>query len=109
NVVNFYGDGIGNPAVPNKIQKAEQERTVYLARTRKARRRRSILIASAALLLVIGIGLGAWVWQLVQRSLRPTSSVQPEWLRKVLPFCPSNTSEVTKITLTSPMACRTIF
>src|SRR4029453_12300983 len=63
NVVNFYGDGIGNPAVPSKIQQAERERTVSLARARKARRRRAILIASAALLLLIGIGLGTWVWQ----------------------------------------------
>jgi TolB-like protein len=63
NVVNFYGDGIGNPAVPNKIQKAEQERAVSLARTRKARRRRAILIVSATVLLLIGIGLGTWVWQ----------------------------------------------
>jgi TolB-like protein/Tfp pilus assembly protein PilF len=63
NVVNFYGDGIGNPSVPNKIQQAEQERAVYLARTRKVRRRRVILLASAAVLLLIGIGLGTWVWQ----------------------------------------------
>lgn len=63
NVVNFYGDGIGNPAVPNKIEQAQQERTVSLARARKARRRRAILIVSAAVLLLIGVGLGTWVWQ----------------------------------------------
>jgi TolB-like protein/Tfp pilus assembly protein PilF len=62
-LVNFYGDGIGNPAVPNKIQQAEQERTVCLARAKKARRRRAILIVCAAALLLIGVGLGTWMWQ----------------------------------------------
>jgi len=62
-IVNFYGGGIGNPAVPNKIQQAEKKRAIYLARTRKGRRRRAILLASAAVLLLIGIGLGAWLWQ----------------------------------------------
>jgi TolB-like protein/thioredoxin-like negative regulator of GroEL len=63
NVVNFYGDGIGNPAIPNKIQSAEQERTLSLSRARKARRRRAIVIASAGVLSLTAIGIGSWMWQ----------------------------------------------
>src|SRR6266699_1508576 len=43
NVVNFYGDGVGNPALPNKIKEVKQERAIILARARKAKRRRMIL------------------------------------------------------------------
>ena len=50
-VVNFYTDGVGNPQVPEKIKRAEEERaTVPQPRTF---RRRNVLIAAAALLVAL--------------------------------------------------------
>ena len=62
-VVNFYGDGIGNPAVPNKIQQAEYERAISLVRVKKSKRRRIILAASAVVLLLLTIAVGTWTWE----------------------------------------------
>ncbi len=63
NVVNFYGDGVGNPALPNKIKQVKQEHAIILARARKAKRRRMILAVAGAVFLLLGIAVGTWVWQ----------------------------------------------
>jgi TolB-like protein/Tfp pilus assembly protein PilF/class 3 adenylate cyclase len=62
-VANLYGEGFGNPAVPAKITRAEQERTRAAALTRKLKRRRIGIVVSAAVLLGLAIAVGSWAWQ----------------------------------------------
>jgi TolB-like protein/Tfp pilus assembly protein PilF len=62
-VVNFYEDGIGNPAVPEKIRRAEEGRAALLTKQRRARRRRISIGILSAVVLLLGLGGGNWVWQ----------------------------------------------
>jgi TolB-like protein/Tfp pilus assembly protein PilF/class 3 adenylate cyclase len=62
-VANLYGEGFGNPAVPAKITRAEQERARAAALARKLKRRRIGIVVSAAALLVLAIAVGSWAWQ----------------------------------------------
>jgi TolB-like protein len=84
NIVNFHADGIGNPAVPNKIKQVQQERATAL---QKVRRRRLILGPSVAILSLITIGGSAWFWA---RHSALTSADKmgtiPEKSIAVLPF-----------------------
>jgi TolB-like protein/Tfp pilus assembly protein PilF len=56
-IVNLYTDNLGNPAVPEKIQRAQR---VEMLRGRKLLRRK--LGIAAALVLLVAIGLGAYLW-----------------------------------------------
>src|SRR5918912_514409 len=56
-VVNFYANGVGNPAVPGKIKQLEQERAVSRARVRKHKRRRIALAMAAAVSLLVSVGM----------------------------------------------------
>jgi TolB-like protein/Tfp pilus assembly protein PilF len=62
-VVNFYEDGIGNSAVPEKIRRAEEGRAALLTKQRRARRRRISIGILSAVVLLLGLGGGNWVWQ----------------------------------------------
>jgi TolB-like protein/Tfp pilus assembly protein PilF len=88
-VANLYGDGFGNPKVPEKIARAVQERTAAAARAAKEKRRRIIFGSSAAFLLLLCLALGFWLWQ---RRTVPSSARKveiaaiPEKSIAVLPF-----------------------
>ena len=62
-MVNFYEDGIGNPAVPEKIRRAEEGRAALLTKQRRARRRRISIGILSAVIVLLGLGVGNWVWQ----------------------------------------------
>ncbi|PZR75272.1 MAG: hypothetical protein DLM73_05810 [Chthoniobacterales bacterium] len=57
-LVNLYTDNLGNPAVPEKVQKAQRQQMLV---ARKVRRRR---IEIAALVLITVLSLGAFWWWL---------------------------------------------
>src|SRR5262249_30849905 len=50
-LVNFFGDGFGNPELPGKITQA-----------RKARRRRILTWAVAGMFVLLCLTIGSWVW-----------------------------------------------
>jgi TolB-like protein/class 3 adenylate cyclase/thioredoxin-like negative regulator of GroEL len=62
-VVNLHNEDFGNPEVPTKIKRAEQERATASAQAAKLKRRRIIIVTSAALLLLLSVALGTWAWQ----------------------------------------------
>ena len=79
-VVNFYTDDIGNPAIPEKLRK---EKETAVARSPRFRSLRIPALLAAALLLVCG------VWIFFHRNLpRSTISIGAEKRIAVLPFKP---------------------
>jgi len=64
-LVNLYTGDVGNPAVPEKVERARRVETL---RGRKVLRRQ--LGIAAALVLLISIGLGAFLWS--KRTPAPT-------------------------------------
>ena len=62
-ITNLYGAEFGNPELPGKVKRAEQERAAMLSRQARRKRRRFSAAFLLALLLVLGIGLGTWIWQ----------------------------------------------
>src|SRR5690348_9645523 len=82
-LVNFYGGGIGNPALPARLQKSRREQTGKGAASRHARRVRIILFAIAATILLVGAAaLSMWFYS--QR--KPIATVAEEKTIAVLPF-----------------------
>ena len=79
-IVNFYTDDIGNPAIPAKLRK---EKETAVARSPRFRSLRIPALLAAALLLVCG------VWIFFHRNLpRSTISIGTEKRIAVLPFKP---------------------
>jgi tetratricopeptide (TPR) repeat protein len=76
-IVNFYGDEIGNPVTPEKLKNAKAT----------LRPPRVFVIAAAAVLIVVGIAIGFAVLQYEQRSTR-ASALTAETRIAVLPFKP---------------------
>ncbi len=62
-ITNLYGAEFGNPELPAKVKRAEQERAAMLSQQARRKRRRISVAFLLALLLVLGIGLGTWIWQ----------------------------------------------
>ena len=52
-LVNFYGDGVGNPELPKMIQQSQSERAAKAAAGRSARKFRGIYLAVAATILLL--------------------------------------------------------
>src|SRR6266478_6857922 len=52
-LVNFYGDGVGNPELPKVIQQSHSERAAKAAAGRTARKFRGIYLAIAATILLL--------------------------------------------------------
>jgi len=89
NIVNFYTDGIGNPATPEKFKKAAQTSAAAPA-TRSTILRNPTLLASA-LLAAIALAIGFWFFsQRAQRSTTASRVAMPivEKTIAVLPFKP---------------------
>jgi TolB-like protein/Flp pilus assembly protein TadD len=83
-LVNFYGDGVGNPQLPKAIQQAKLEQAAKAAATSAARRFRRAYLAIAATLVSIGvIGLSLWFYW---RQQHQASLLPEEKSIAVLPF-----------------------
>ena len=88
-LVNFYADEIGNPQLPGKLERAQQEQaaTATASHASAILQRKRLLIAAAALLIAVS-GIGAWIYSRqggVTRSLPATPST-PTKSVAVLPF-----------------------
>jgi TolB-like protein len=72
-LVNFYGDGVGNPQLPKAIRQARLEQAAKAAATGGRRRFRRVYLAIAATVVSIGvIGLCLWFyWRQNQASFLP--------------------------------------
>jgi TolB-like protein/Tfp pilus assembly protein PilF len=82
-IVNFHGDGIGNPELPKKIQQAQSEEAAKAASSRASRSFRRVYIAAAAgIVLVAAIAFGVWLYPR-QKSI---VSLPEEKSIAVLPF-----------------------
>jgi TolB-like protein/Tfp pilus assembly protein PilF len=82
-LVNFYGDGVGNPELPKVIQQSHSERAAKAAAGRAARKFRGIYLAIAAtILLLAATALGIWLY-----SRQKSAAALPEEKSiAVLPF-----------------------
>jgi TolB-like protein/class 3 adenylate cyclase len=61
-VVNLYDDKVGNPQLPEKLKKAQQERAAKAAASRALTFRRKRLVIAAAALLIAAIGIVFWIY-----------------------------------------------
>lgn len=62
-IVNFYADGVGNPELPEKVQRVAQEQARAAAAAKRRKRKQFVLVTTAAVLLLGSIALGSWIWQ----------------------------------------------
>src|SRR4029077_3031157 len=82
-LVNFYGDGVGNPELPKVIQQSHSERAAKAAAGRTARKFRGIYLAiGATLLLLAAAALSMWFYSR-QKSV---AALPEEKSIAVLPF-----------------------
>src|SRR5207249_6628228 len=83
-IVNFYSDEVGNPQLPDKIKRAQEEqRAVDHHAARTAARKRSLIIR-LLLLLVAAVIAGSWL--LFHRVAPPSTSTTPDKSIAVLPL-----------------------
>jgi TolB-like protein/Flp pilus assembly protein TadD len=82
-LVNFYGNGVGNPELPKVIQQSHSERAAEAAAGRTARKFRGIYLAIAAtILLLAAAALSIWLY-----SRQKSAAALPEEKSiAVLPF-----------------------
>src|SRR5437870_2693504 len=82
-IVNFYTDEVGNPQLPDKIKRAQEEqRAVDHHAARIAARKRSLIIGS---LLIVAVGIaGSWI--LFHRIASHSTSAIPNKSIAVLPL-----------------------
>ncbi len=81
-LVNFYGDGVGNPELPKMVQQSQSEQATKTAGSTVARLRRVYLAMAAAILLISGGILSTWLYS----RHNPTVSLPEEKSIAVLPF-----------------------
>ena len=89
NIVNFYTDGIGNPATPEKFKRATQ--TSAAAPSTRSTNLRNPTLLAGALLAAIALAIGFWFFsQRAQRSTTAFRVATPSVEKKiaVLPFKP---------------------
>ena len=89
NIVNFYTDGIGNPAKPEKFKRATQ--TSAAAPSTRSTNLRNPTLLAGALLAAIALAIGFWSFsQRAQRSTTASRVATPSVEKKiaVLPFKP---------------------
>jgi TolB-like protein/Tfp pilus assembly protein PilF len=62
-LVNFHGNGVGNPELPRMVQQAQSEQAAKAAASTAPRRRRGVYLAiAAAILLITGSALSIWLY-----------------------------------------------
>jgi TolB-like protein/Flp pilus assembly protein TadD len=88
-LVNFYTEELGNPQLPEKLDRAQREQaaTATASRPSPILRRRHLLIATAAFLIAVA-GIGVWIYSrqaTVTPSLPPRASPTEKSIA-VLPF-----------------------
>jgi TolB-like protein/Tfp pilus assembly protein PilF len=82
-LVNFHGDGIGNPELPRMVQQAQSEQAATAAANTASRRLWGIyLIIAAAMLLIAGSALSIWLYS----RNNTAASLPDEKSIAVLPF-----------------------
>ena len=82
-LVNFYGDGVGNPELPKMVQRSQSEQATEAAGSTVARRLRGVYLAmAAAILLIAGGTLSIWLYS----QHNSTVSSPEEKSIAVLPF-----------------------
>jgi len=82
-VVNLYGDGLGNPQVPVKIQR-EREARAILARRARRKQRNPLILGSLIALVAIGLGFLLLRDRLLRRPME-TQTMDAKGIA-VLPF-----------------------
>ncbi len=81
-LVNLYTSEIGNPQLPEKLKKAQEEREAAVAASRPPTLRRKRVLIAAAVLLIAAISMGIWF-----HSRQATvTALPPEKSIAVLPF-----------------------
>ena len=62
-LVNFCGDGVGNPELPKMVQQSQSEQAATVAAGRAARKFRGIYLAIAVtILLLVAAALSVWLY-----------------------------------------------
>jgi TolB-like protein len=81
-LVNLYTSEIGNPQLPEKLKKAQEQREAAVAASRRPTLRRKRVLIAAAVVLIAAISMGIWFY-LRQANI---TSLPPEKSIAVLPF-----------------------
>jgi TolB-like protein/Tfp pilus assembly protein PilF/class 3 adenylate cyclase len=82
-LVNFHGNGVGNPELPKMVQQAQSEQAAKAATSTAPRRRRGVYLAiAAAILLIVGGALSIWSYS----RHNTVASLTDERSIAVLPF-----------------------
>ncbi len=82
-LVNFYGDGIGNPQLPKTVQQSQSVQATKAAESTVARKLRGVYLPIAIAILLIAVGtLSIWLYF----RHNPTVSLPGEKSIAVLPF-----------------------
>ena len=82
-LVNFYGDGVGNPELPKMVGQSQSEQTAKAAADRAPRRFRAVYLAIAATILLLAVAaLSIWLYS---RQRSATASPEEKSIA-VLPF-----------------------
>src|SRR5436190_10481813 len=82
-LVNFYGDGVGNPELPKMVQQSQSEQAAKAAAAGAPRRfRRKYIAIVAAIALVAATSLSIWLYS----RQKPSTALPEEKSIAVLPF-----------------------
>jgi TolB-like protein/Tfp pilus assembly protein PilF len=82
-LVNFYGDGVGNPELPKMVQQSQSEQAAKAAAGRAPRKFRSIYFAIAAIIfLLAATALSIWLYS----RQKSAAALHEEKSIAVLPF-----------------------
>src|SRR5262249_40074614 len=88
-LVNFYTDEVGNPQLPQKLDRAQQQQAAMATASRPSPTlRRKHLVIAAAALLIAAIGIGCWIYfrQVSLTPSQPSAATPPGKSIAVLPF-----------------------
>ena len=81
-LVNFYGDGVGNPKSPKMIQQSQSEQAAKAAAACAPRKFRGIHLAIAATIFLLAAALSMWLYSRQKSATAPSE----EKSIAVLPF-----------------------
>jgi TolB-like protein/Tfp pilus assembly protein PilF len=82
-LVNFYGDGVGNPDLPKTVQQSQLEQAAKVEAGRVPQKFRAVHLGiAAAIVLLVAAALSAWLYF----GQKPEATVSEEKSIAVLPF-----------------------